>query len=217
MNTRISVQRPMIPAPSRDPDAASPAQGGPRDGAARARIAYFPGRGDGDHFRGQFADMLRERGYDVTNPRTDSEVAADVTEARESGAVFVTMGSDTGALSALATSATAETRPEAIVLLGLPLLRRPVAGESLTVEPPRSLPDLPILAVHGADDRVSPVSMVRMLSRTATRTRLLEVRGGHNVLASQARRLMWAGVTLFIEEVIEAVATGAASGESPAS
>jgi hypothetical protein len=208
MTTRISIERPMIPAPSQNPDAAPTSAGGPRDGAARARVAYFPGRDDDSHFCHQFAGMLRDHGYDVTNSLSGHDVAAEVTEARAGGAVFVAVGSDTGALTALSSAGGAAARPDAVVLLGLPVLRRAVGGQALPVEPPRSLPDLPILAVHGQEDLVSPVSQLRMLARTATGTRLLEVRGGHDVLASQSRRLMWAQVVLFIEEIIEAAAIG---------
>jgi pimeloyl-ACP methyl ester carboxylesterase len=76
-----------------------------------------------------------------------------------------------------------------------------VAGQLPTEAPPHALPDLPILLIHGEDDDVSPLSMVRMTTRTAPRTHLEIVGGGHHVLDGPGRRCVAAQTLQFLEAV----------------
>jgi pimeloyl-ACP methyl ester carboxylesterase len=160
----------------------------------------LPGRGETADLFEPLAFRLALDGYEVTylGPGEDSTLALG--ECRVPGRPFALVGSDAGALRALHAAGSPALRADALVLLGLPLLYRPVAGEGLSEPPPRALPDLPILLVHGAADDVSPLPVVRMTTRTAPRAQLVTVPGGHQVLGGESWRAAAAHTIAFLEE-----------------
>jgi pimeloyl-ACP methyl ester carboxylesterase len=170
-------------------------------GQPRGSVVVLPGRGESAELFEQLAFRLSLDGYEVTylGPGEDSTLALG--ECRVPGRPFALVGSDTGALRALTASGSPALRTDALVLLGLPLLYRPVAGEVPTEPPPRALPDLPILLVHGVDDEVSPLPVVRMTTRTAPRAHLVTVPGGHQVLSDPSWRAAAAHTIAFLEDV----------------
>ncbi|MBX6387932.1 MAG: alpha/beta hydrolase [Frankia sp.] len=172
----------------------------------RGSVVVLPGRGEAVDLFEALAFRLSLDGYQVTylGPGEDSTLA--LAESRVPGRPFVLVGSDTGALRALSIAGSPALRADALVLLNLPLLYRPVAGELPTDPPPRSLPDLPILLVHGADDEVSPLPGVRMVTRGSPRARLVAVPGGHQVLADPSWRATTAHTIAFLEEITTAFA-----------
>jgi len=167
----------------------------------RGAVVVLPGRGESAELFEPLAFRLALDGYQVTylGPGEDSTLALG--ECRVPGRPFALVGSDTGALRALAVAGSPALRADALVLLGLPLLYRPVAGEIPSEPPPRALPDLPILLVHGADDEVSPLSVIRMTTRTARRAHLVEVPAGHQVLTETSWRSTAAHTIAFLEDV----------------
>ena len=170
-------------------------------GEPRGSVIVLPGRGESAELFEQLAFRLALDGYEVTylGPGEDSTLALG--ECRIPGRPFALVGSDTGALRALTAAGSPALRTDALVLLGLPLLYRPVAGETPSEPPPRALPDLPILLVHGADDEVSPLTVVRMTTRTAPRAQLVAVPGGHQVLANPSWRAVVAHTIAFLENL----------------
>jgi alpha-beta hydrolase superfamily lysophospholipase len=173
--------------------------------ATRGSVVVLPGRGEYAEMFEPLAFRLALDGYEVTylGPGEDSTLALG--ECRVPDRPFALVGSDTGALRALAVAGSPALRPDALVLLGLPLLYRPVAGEVPSDPPPRALPDLPILLVHGADDEVSPLPVVRMTTRTAPRAHLVTVPAGHQVLAEESWRAAAAHTIAFLEETAAAI------------
>jgi hypothetical protein len=138
-------------------------------------------------------------GFEVTLLGSGESTNVAIGELRVPGVPLVVLGSDTGALRALVAAGSPALRPDALVLLGLPMLYRAVDGEIPVDPPPRVLPDLPILLVHGIDDYVSPLHFVQMATRTAPRAQLDVVPGGHQVLAGPGGRSVAARTLLFIE------------------
>ncbi|OAA23975.1 Alpha/beta hydrolase family protein [Frankia sp. EI5c] len=171
--------------------------------AVRAVVAMLVGRGESPEPYEWLAGRLALDGYGATVVPGGGNVARSVGEIRRPGVPFVILGSDSGALAALAMAGSPAVRPDGLVLLGLPVLHVPVAGIPVADPPPRVLPDIPILLVHGRDDRISPLPLVRMTTRTAGRTDLAVVPGGHTVLAGPGRRWVPARVLLFIEGLID--------------
>ena len=173
-------------------------------GDPRGSVVVLPGRGESADLFGQLAFRLALDGYEVNylGPGEDSTLALG--ECRVPGRPFALVGSDTGALRALTAAGSPALRADALVLLGLPLLYRPVAGEVPSEPPPRALPDMPILLVHGVDDEVSPLPVVRMTTRTAPRAHLVTVPGGHQVLADPSWRAATAHTIAFLEDVAAA-------------
>ncbi|EFC86602.1 alpha/beta hydrolase [Parafrankia sp. EUN1f] len=171
----------------------------------RATVAMLTGRGESPKPYEWLAARLALDGYSAAIVPGGVNVARAVGEVRRPGLPFVLLGSDSGALAALAMAGSPAVRPDGLALLGLPLLHVPVAGIPVADPPPRVLPDIPILLVHGRDDQISPLSLVRMTTRTATRADLTVVPGGHSVLAGPGRRCVPARVLLFIEELIDRI------------
>jgi pimeloyl-ACP methyl ester carboxylesterase len=170
---------------------------------ARASVVVIPGRGEHEN-AGRFENVafrLALDGYEVTLLSPGEDTVSALGETRVPGVPLVVVGSDTGALRAIVLAGSPALRLDALVLYGLPLLYRPVAGQLPAGALPRTLPDLPTLLVHGRDDEVSPVSLVRMTTRTAPRARLEVVEGGHQVLDEPGRRCVAALTLLFLEGV----------------
>jgi pimeloyl-ACP methyl ester carboxylesterase len=174
-------------------------QGAEPVGEPRGSVVVLPGRGESADLFEPLAFRLALDGYEVgyLGPGEDSTLALG--ERRIPGRPFALIGSDTGALRALNAAGSPALRADALVLLGLPLLYRPLAGETPSEPLPRALPDLPILLVHGADDVVSPLPVVRMTTRTAPRAHLVTVPGGHQVLADPSWRAAAAHTVAFLE------------------
>jgi hypothetical protein len=165
----------------------------------RASLALLPGRGESIEPFERLAFRLALDGYAVTYFAPGADTPAALGEIRLPGIPLVLLGSDTGALRALTAAGSPAVRPDAVVLLGLPLLHLVVAGQRLDTYPPRSLPDLPILLVHGAGDPVSPLSLIRMTTRTAPRCRLDVVPGGHQILGGPSGWSVPARILLFVD------------------
>ncbi|EFC80868.1 alpha/beta hydrolase [Parafrankia sp. EUN1f] len=178
----------------------------------RASIVLMPGRGeDVAHFE-RVALRLAVDGYDVTFLGSAEHADVALAEARRPGAPFVLFGSDTGALRALELAGSPALRPDALVLLGLPLLHRAFAGEMPEGLPPRALPDLPTLLIHGRHDEVSPHHLARIITRTVRTARLESVPGGHRVLSGPGARLAAALTVLFVESLLQGNNPGSRGG-----
>jgi len=187
---------------TRDRSASGSAHGPAGGEPLRAAVAVLMGRGESPELYEWLADRLALDGYAVSIVTDGGKRSGAVGEVRRPGLPFVLLGSDAGALAALAMAGSPALRPDGLVLLGLPLLHVPVAGMPVEDPPPRVLPDLPILLVHGRDDEVSPLPLVRMATRTTSRTELCVVPGGHSVLAGPGRRSVPARILLFLEELV---------------
>jgi alpha-beta hydrolase superfamily lysophospholipase len=184
------------------PDGSAVAAAGPTAVAQpeiRSVIAALPGRGGEAEDFSALADRLALDGHRLTVITRGASRIPAIVETRVPGVPFVLLGSDTGALAALAMVGSPAVRPDALILLGLPLLHVPVAGLPVEEPSPRTLPDLPILLMHGTDDQVSPLPLVRMITRTAPRAELDVVRGGHDLLTGPGRRCVAARSVLFLE------------------
>ena len=164
-----------------------------------ASVVIIPGRGEHAGMHEGLAARLAVDGYDVTylGPGEDSVLALG--EARRPHVPFVLLGSDAGGLRALSAAGSPALRPDGLVLVGLPLLHRNFAGEQLAELPPRALPDLPILLIHGEDDEVSPPHLVKMITRTAPWATLRTVPGGHRLVDGPTARQVAALTVLFVE------------------
>lgn len=173
------------------------------DGSAspRASIVMMPGRGEDATVFERTAVRLAVDGYDVTFLASGEHANVALAEARRPNVPFVLFGSDTGALHALSLAGSPALRPDALVLLGLPLLHRPFAGEVPAELPPRALPDLPTMLIHGRRDEVSPHHLVRIITRTVRTARLETVPGGHRILSGPGVRLVAALTVLFVESL----------------
>lgn len=197
MTPLTTTIRPRYAEPDLDPDVL------PRGETVRAAVAMLMGRGESREPYEWLAGRLALDGYSASVVPASGNVVGAVGEVRRPGLPFVLLGSDSGALAALAMAGSPAVRPDGLVLLGLPLLHVPVAGIPVADPPPRMLPDIPILLVHGRDDLISPLSLVRMTTRTAPRADLAVVPGGHAVLAGPGRRCVPARALLFVEELID--------------
>ncbi|OAA27524.1 Alpha/beta hydrolase family protein [Frankia sp. EI5c] len=182
------------------------------NGVPRASIVLMPGRGEEVALFEGIAVRLAVDGYDVTFLASGERADVALAEARRPGAPFVLLGSDTGALRALDLAGSPALRPDALVLLGLPLLHRPFAGEALAELPPRALPDLPTLLIHGRQDDVSPHHLARIITRTVRTATLESVPGGHRILAGPGARLVAALTVLFVESLLQGDGTAPAGG-----
>jgi alpha-beta hydrolase superfamily lysophospholipase len=199
-----------VPAARTAPSSASstaivPAAGVSRGRSAsaevRSAIAVLAGRGEDADTFADLAARLELDGHQVTVVTDGARRTPAIVETRVPGVPFVLLGSDTGALAALGMVGSPAVRPDALILLGLPLLHVPVAGLPIEEPSPRTLPDLPILLVHGTDDEISPLPLVRMTTRTAPRAELGVIPGGHDLLAGPGRRSVAARVVLFLESL----------------
>ncbi|SQD98016.1 MULTISPECIES: alpha/beta hydrolase [unclassified Parafrankia] len=178
----------------------------------RASIVMIPGRGESVDSYERTAVRLAIDGYDVTYLSTQEHGAVALAEARVPGVPFILLGSDTGALRSLSLAGSPALRPDALILLGLPLVHQPFAGELPTELPPRVLPDLPVLLIHGEQDETSPLHLTKMITRTVSTARLTTVPGGHQIMTGPGVRLVAALTVLFVETLrqIEGVGGGRA-------
>ncbi|WP_250285703.1 alpha/beta fold hydrolase [Frankia sp. CiP1_Cm_nod2] len=157
-------------------------------------------------------------GYTTTVSEEPGASVSTLAEARIPGAPFILLGSDIGGLRALTLAGSPALRPDGVVLLGLPLLQRPLSADGgarnsedvavdgaypyASVYPvPRALPDLPILLIHGVDDQVSPLPLTQMIIRTAPRARLTVVPGQHDVITGPGHRTVAASTLMFLESL----------------
>ncbi len=168
----------------------------------RTSVALLTGRHETAKRFEPLAIRLALDGHATTITRSGDGTAISLGEIRNPDVPFVLLGSDTGALRALVLAGSPALRADGLVLLGLPLLQRPVSGEPLTELPPRALPDMPILLIHGDDDQISPLPLARMLTRTAPRAELAVVPSGHGVLRDSSFRWAAARILLFLETLI---------------
>lgn len=167
----------------------------------RTSVLVLPGRGENPASFDALAFRLALDGHAVTIAGED-ETATSIGEARLPDRPFVVLGSDTGALRALTAAASPALRPDGLVLFGLPLLYRASAGRPLDEPPPHALPNLPILLVHGSDDQVSPLSLIRPTAQVARRTDLAVVAGGHQVATGSGRHFATASTLVFLETLV---------------
>lgn len=167
----------------------------------RTSVLILPGRGEGSASFDALTFRLALDGHAVTVAGAD-ETVTSIGEARIPDRPFVLLGSDTGALRALSAAASPALRPDGLVLFGLPLLYRTSAGRPLDEPPPYALPELPIQLVHGADDEVSPLPLIRPAARVARRTELVVVGGGHQVVTGPGRHLAAASTLVFLETLV---------------
>nr|WP_242605979.1 alpha/beta hydrolase [Frankia sp. Cppng1_Ct_nod] len=172
--------------------------------AARTSVALLTGRHETSERFESLAIRLARDGHAVAIARPGGDTATALGEMRKPDVPFILLGSDTGALRALTLAGSPALRADGLILLGLPLLHRPVSGEPLTESPPRALPDMPILLIHGHDDQISPLPLIRMLTRTAPRAELAVVPGGHSVLHDDGHRWAAARILVFLEALIHA-------------
>ncbi len=177
----------------------------------RGSVVILTGRAETASSFERLRTRLSIDGYLVTISGGPGDTVSTLAEARVPGAPFILLGSDVGGLRALVLAGSPALRPDGVVLLGLPLLQRPVtSGESgvlaedaeISVYPvPRALPDLPILLVHGMDDQVCPLPLIRMITHTAPRAQLTVVPGRHDIIAGPGYRAVAASTLLFLESL----------------
>lgn len=193
--------------------------------AVRGTVVVLVGRGEHPGIYTRFGTRLAFDGYTVVVPSAEASDAeiAEVLAAGEGARVL--LGSDAGALRAWSVAAT--TRPDALVLAGVPLGEGDVPGDhdaeiaartacpihrqvldadpdfrwgALTgalPEPPQTLPDVPTLVLHGEADPIAPVAAV-----TARFADVAVVRDGvHDVLNDQFHRIVAARLVTFLEGV----------------
>jgi len=109
----------------------------------------------------------------------------------------VAMGHSLGAatvLTALAPDASIDTRFAAVVLCGTPRTAAlPATAEALRAS------DLPVLLVHGVDDRLASIDPVRDWAATVPRTQLLDYPdAGHDLLHEPVHRRVTSDVAEFV-------------------
>ncbi|MCK9877470.1 alpha/beta hydrolase [Frankia sp. Ag45/Mut15] len=170
----------------------------------RSVLAALPGRGQNARDFDALTERLALDGHQLVVVTDGAVRIPAVVETRMPGVPFVLLGADTGALEALSMVGSPAVRPDGLVLLGLPSLHTAVAEQPIVESLPRALPDLPILLLHGGADEVSPLPLVRMVTRTAPRTELAVVAGGHDPLVGPGRRSVAARTVLFLEGLLAA-------------
>ncbi|MCK9895871.1 alpha/beta hydrolase [Frankia sp. AgB32] len=187
------------PAASSSARSATTLPGRAGEPEVRSVVAALPGRGEDLAAFAALGERLALDGHRLITITGGASRIPAIVETRVPGVPFVLLGSDTGALAAVAMTGSPAVRPDGLVLLGIPLLHVPVAGLPLEDPSPRILPDLPILLMHGADDEVSPLPLVRMTTRTARQADLEVLPGGHDLLTGPGRRCVAARTLLFLE------------------
>ncbi|MEU6564782.1 alpha/beta hydrolase [Nocardia nova] len=140
---------------------------------------------------------------DPDAPGTLAELAADAVLLAERArsdhpeAPFVLAGHSLGA----ATGLTAAARPELSGCLALVLTGTPRRAVDPAAGPP---PDLPILALHGVDDRRAPIDAVRDWTVRYPRVGLHEYPdAGHDLLHEPVRAAVTADIAEWIREVAD--------------
>ncbi|WP_131765843.1 alpha/beta hydrolase [Candidatus Protofrankia californiensis] len=177
----------------------------------RGSVLILTGRGETAASFERLRLRLALDGYTITISEEPGDSVSTLAEARIPGAPFILLGSDIGGLRALTLAGSPALRPDGVVLLGLPLLQRPITADGsagnigsagASVYPvPRALPDLPILLIHGVDDQVSPLPLTQMIIRTAPRAQLTVVPGQHDVIAGPGYRTVAASTLVFLESL----------------
>ncbi|MGF0308930.1 alpha/beta hydrolase [Rhodococcus sp. IEGM1428] len=206
----------------------------------RGTLIVLPGRGDSPGVYARFGARIAVDAYRVRVVHGPAELADTVAAAV--GPV-VLVGIDTGAIDALRAVQDDGIEAAALVLVGLPSAgdRGPTEWEdevtaraSCPTQQARLRSDdlvevgrlarpveddvvlastRPILALHGADDSISPLAQAKSRYAGASNVRLLSVADGrHDVLNSLNHRTVAASVVLFLEslraetELVEEVA-----------
>ncbi len=199
MAARLAAGEPWAPVATAS--ARSAALPGRTDSEIRSVVTALPGRGEDLAAFTALGERLALDGHRLITITGGASRIPAIVESRVPGVPFVLLGSDTGALAAVAMAGSPAVRPDALVLLAMPLLHVTVAGLPLEDPSPRILPDLPILLMHGADDEVSPLPLVRMTTRTARQADLEVLPGGHDLLTGPGRRCVAARTLLFLEKL----------------
>ncbi|GAA3526644.1 alpha/beta fold hydrolase [Amycolatopsis ultiminotia] len=192
----------------------------------RGTVVLLPGRGEHPGLYARLGARLAFDGYRVVAVASGEEV---VGELRGSPVPVVLLGSDTGAIGALALAA--ELPVHAVVAAGLPLSadagadrswegeldarsacpshRALLAGNdrfrrgALFSEPaglPSRLPPSPVLVLHGSADPVAAPKAARAFAEMLPAGRFVLVEGGrHDVLNDLAHRSVAAEIVQFLE------------------
>lgn len=204
----------------------------------RGTLVVVPGRGESAEVYHRFATRLAADAYRVTVVEA-ADAGELVTRVRELAqdpwvvAPLVLVGSDLGALRALAAAST-EGVADAVVAAGIPVDRRvpstdwdeeilartgcpthqgvlrAVAAQSYaslpdavtTVDLAPAAPTVPVLALHGVVDTISPVDRALEYYRALPNVTVQVVEDGrHDVLNDATHRSVAATVVLFLERL----------------
>lgn len=181
----------------------------------RAVLVLLPGSGQHSGHYHRFAALLGRAGIeawlldtagqglsegDPAAPGTLAELAADA--AALLGAVragrptepLVLMGHSLGAATALGLLAGAAPALDGLVLCGTP-------PRAITAPPP---PGLPVLAVHGVDDRRTPIDPVRDWTARHESVHLCEYSdAGHDLLHEPVQAKVGADIAAWVHDVTE--------------
>ncbi|MGW3469976.1 Rrf2 family transcriptional regulator [Saccharopolyspora sp. NPDC000995] len=196
------------------------------EGACRGTLVVLLGRGENPAVYQRFGRRLSADGYAVVVPEPDTDPE---TWFRPGAARFL-VGTDVGALRAWALAL--EMEVDGLILAGTPLARGqspvdradeigartscPVHRELLendpefewgrltedVPEPPKQLPDVPILLLHGDADTLAPVAPVTSLAAKHPQSSLAVFKDGvHDILNDKFHRSVAARIVLFCEEI----------------
>ncbi|SMH40419.1 Lysophospholipase, alpha-beta hydrolase superfamily [Rathayibacter oskolensis] len=180
-------------------------------------------------------DAYRVRALGDATAEVVREAALDLLRDPAAVTPVVLVGSDAGAAVALEIAATHHDAVDAVIVAGLPvraeggegiaertacpnhagvLARETDAGARDAVLPPELLAvaasavRVPLLALHGGADAISPVAEAVALYRTAPRAEIhLVADGRHDALNDATHRSAAATVVLFLERVKASAAT----------
>jgi alpha-beta hydrolase superfamily lysophospholipase len=206
---------------------AATARWAPAEGVTvRGTVVLLPGRGEHPGLYARLGTRLAFDGYRVVAVASGDDVAAEL---RGGPVPVVLLGSDTGAIGALALAA--ELPVHAVVTAGLPLSAgysadRSWAGEldartacpvhralleaddrlrrgallSESAGLPAVLPRTPVLVLHGGADAVADPKAARAFAEMLPAGRYVLVEGGrHDVLNDLAHRSVAAEIVQFLE------------------
>lgn len=194
----------------------------------RGTIVIFPGRGESAQTYWRLGPRLAADAYRVVVLRELDDVTAI---AEESVRPVIALGADTGALAALEAGAGGSL--DAVIVAGIPvggaadaLLAEISARTSCAVHQgvladtgaavavaalpalidapaPRAL-DVPVLAIHGAEDQVAPLEEALALYGDIGPASIAVVTGGlHDALNDLSHRSVAATIVLFLERLRE--------------
>lgn len=194
----------------------------------RGTLALVTGRGERAPVYERFGRRLSADGYIVAVFEADADAAASWL-ANADDAPRVLIGSDTGATSVLRLLAQGDTADAAIIagtpvdvdtaaqpadaersacplhlgVLGSPDARTaPVDGEPIPDAGDLGAISVPVLALHGSADTVSPISEVITLLNAVPDLELIEtVDGLHDALNDQSHRSVAASIVLWLERL----------------
>ncbi|MEV5536745.1 Rrf2 family transcriptional regulator [Saccharopolyspora shandongensis] len=196
------------------------------DGPCRGTVVVLPGRGENPAVYQRFGRRLSADGYAVVVPDPGTDPG---TWFRPGAARFLA-GTDVGALRAWALAL--EVEVDGLILAGTPLAPGqqpsdrdeeigvrtscPVHRELLqndpefqwgrlgddVPEPPKRLPDVPTLLLHGDADTLAPVAPVTSLAAKHPQSSVAVFKDGvHDILNDKFHRSVAARIVLFCEEV----------------